>query len=90
MQVLSRVVGRAAWEYRQAMERPRMNVGAVTITAEGDRLHLAVTDDGCGGADATRPGLSGLADRVGALDGRLQVISPPGEGTRVQADLPCG
>jgi signal transduction histidine kinase len=35
-------------------------------------------------------GLRGLADRVDALDGRLLVVSPPGEGTSVRAELPCG
>ena len=35
-------------------------------------------------------GLRGLADRVEALDGRLRVVSPPGAGTVVIAELPCG
>ena len=35
-------------------------------------------------------GLRGLADRVEALDGRLRVVSPPGGGTIVSAELPCG
>ena len=35
-------------------------------------------------------GLRGLADRVEALDGRLRVVSPPGAGTTVTAELPCG
>ena len=35
-------------------------------------------------------GLRGLADRVEALDGRLRVDSPPGAGTLVRAELPCG
>ena len=34
-------------------------------------------------------GLRGLADRVGALDGRLTIDSPPGEGTRIVAEIPC-
>ena len=34
-------------------------------------------------------GLRGLADRVSALDGRLDVDSPPGAGTTVRAVLPC-
>ncbi len=42
-----------------------------------------------GGADAAAgSGLRGLFDRVSALDGRLEVESPPGEGTRVSAELP--
>ena len=47
-------------------------------------------DDGVGGADpAAGSGLTGLADRLATLDGRLEVASPPGEGTTVRADIPC-
>ena len=35
-------------------------------------------------------GLRGLADRVEALGGRLRVTSPPGDGTRLHAEIPCG
>jgi glucose-6-phosphate-specific signal transduction histidine kinase len=35
-------------------------------------------------------GLRGLADRVAALDGRLELDSPAGHGTRLRAELPCG
>jgi signal transduction histidine kinase len=48
-----------------------------------------VQDDGVGGAQAAAgSGLSGLADRVGAIGGALAVVSPPGEGTLVRAVLP--
>jgi signal transduction histidine kinase len=58
---------------------------------EGDRVEVEVVDDGIGGADAARgSGLRGLADRLGAVDGTLTVESPPGEGTRVHASIPCG
>ncbi len=51
---------------------------------------VEVRDDGVGGADpATGTGLRGLADRLAALDGRLEVHSPPGEGTTVRAEVPC-
>jgi signal transduction histidine kinase len=33
--------------------------------------------------------LSGLCDRVEALDGRLIISSTPGAGTRLQAEIPC-
>ncbi|MGH2967696.1 MAG: hypothetical protein ACRDK0_01330 [Solirubrobacteraceae bacterium] len=50
---------------------------------------IEITDDGVGGADETTgSGLRGRADRVEALDGRLYVSSPPGEGTVVAAELP--
>jgi signal transduction histidine kinase len=59
--------------------------------AHGDgELVIEIADDGIGGADAARgSGLRGLADRVEALDGRLRVVSPPGAGTVVRAELPC-
>ena len=42
------------------------------------------------GRDASRgSGLRGLADRVEALGGRLEVSSPQGEGTTLRATLPC-
>jgi signal transduction histidine kinase len=48
-----------------------------------------VRDEGAGGAlAATGSGLSGLADRVAAVDGTLTVHSPPGEGTHLRAVLP--
>ena len=52
---------------------------------------IEVADDGVGGADdSAGSGLRGLADRVEALEGRLRVVSPPGAGTTVTAELPCG
>ena len=61
----------------------------VTIVDEGARLTVDVEDDGVGGADASRgTGLRGLADRVGALDGRLDVRSALAGGTRIRAEIP--
>jgi PAS domain S-box-containing protein len=52
---------------------------------------VEVADDGVGGADPLGgSGLRGLADRVEALDGRLQVKSAPGRGTVIRAEIPCG
>jgi signal transduction histidine kinase len=52
-------------------------------------LHLAVTDDGTGGADPARgSGLSGLLQRVGTVDGRLSIASPPGGPTQITVELP--
>ena len=70
-------------KYAQATE------ATVRVTRSGDRVVVEIADDGVGGADAARgSGLRGLADRVEALDGRLTVVSPPGEGTIVTAELP--
>jgi signal transduction histidine kinase len=63
----------------------------IGITQEDGRLTVVVADDGIGGADPSRSsGLRGLSDRVEALGGSLAVESPPGGGTRVMAELPCG
>jgi signal transduction histidine kinase len=62
----------------------------VTIQHDDSRLTVEVADNGIGGADPGRgSGLSGLADRVITLGGRLQVSSPRGEGTLIRAELPC-
>jgi len=53
-------------------------------------LTVMISDDGIGGADVHSPGLSGLADRVTGVDGRLSVESPSGGPTIIAAELPCG
>ena len=63
----------------------------VHVEREGDRLLLSVADDGVGGA-AERPGsgLAGLRDRVQAVDGTFHLTSPPGGGTTMTVEVPCG
>jgi signal transduction histidine kinase len=62
----------------------------VNVTRSNGKLVVEVRDDGVGGADPTAgSGLSGLADRVAALDGLLDVESPRGAGTVVRAEVPC-
>jgi PAS domain S-box-containing protein len=61
----------------------------VKMARRKDQLVVEVADDGIGGAQAANgSGLSGLADRVGAIEGKLTVTSPPGEGTVVRAVVP--
>ena len=60
----------------------------IGVTADDGLIRVEVADDGKGGARASGSGLRGLADRVGALGGRLQVHSPSGGGTRVVATIP--
>ena len=61
----------------------------VEVVQQPDRVVAEVADDGKGGADpAAGSGLRGLAERVEALSGRLDVISPPGRGTRLRATIP--
>jgi signal transduction histidine kinase len=53
-------------------------------------LVVTISDDGRGGADpASGSGLRGMADRLAALDGTLEVESPPGGGTVVRGVIPC-
>ena len=61
--------------------------GVRTTVADG-ALRVEVSDDGIGGADPTGHGLVGMADRVTALGGRLDVESPPAGGTHVTATFP--
>jgi signal transduction histidine kinase len=62
---------------------------SVDIALERDCLRVQVRDDGVGGADPTNgSGLRGLRDRVDALDGRLELRSPPGGGTTVTVEIP--
>ena len=72
-----------------ATKHARASVVKVGVEAEGANLHLSIRDDGIGGADAAKgSGLIGLTDRVEALGGPLTVVSPPGQATSLQAELP--
>lgn len=62
----------------------------VRLHGEHPTLRLEVIDDGVGGAHVNAGlGLRGLADRVDVHGGRMQLISPPGEGTHLSVELPC-
>jgi signal transduction histidine kinase len=66
---------------------------SVSCAQQGTWLRLVVRDDGLGGAELSRvgsssSGLSGLTDRVHAVDGRLHLVSPHGGPTVVTVDLP--
>ncbi|WP_433211257.1 GAF domain-containing protein [Dactylosporangium sp. CS-047395] len=64
---------------------------SVNGTVATGRLEMAIEDDGVGGADpGTGTGLTGLADRVAALGGSLQIASRPGNGTRLGISIPLG
>jgi signal transduction histidine kinase len=62
----------------------------IEVSRLRDHLRVEIRDDGRGGADLdSGSGLRGLTDRLAALDGRLYVSSPPGEGTVLRAEIPC-
>jgi signal transduction histidine kinase len=63
---------------------------AISVQSRDGKLLVEVVDDGRGGADPSGTGLTGLARRVHALDGRLELTSPDGGPTTLRAELPCG
>jgi signal transduction histidine kinase len=64
---------------------------ALRLARTSDCVSIRISDDGGGGAIAHHGGgLAGLADRVSAVGGALTVVSPAGQGTLVEAVLPCG
>ncbi|MZD10207.1 sensor histidine kinase [Streptomyces sp. SID5785] len=90
-----RAVESAAWFVAaEALANIARHSGAahaeITGRHDADRLVLVVRDDGRGGADpAAGTGLTGLADRVAVLGGRLTLTSPPGGPTLLRVELPC-
>lgn len=62
----------------------------IDIVSNDGLVRIRIADDGIGGADPRLgSGLSGLADRIAALDGNINVRSPRGEGTVVEVEIPC-
>jgi signal transduction histidine kinase len=79
----------AAEALTNVVKYARASEAIIRVTRGPSFAVIEVADDGAGGADPARgSGLRGLADRVEALDGRLDVLSPRGGGTRVRATLP--
>ncbi|MFF5960079.1 sensor histidine kinase [Streptomyces luteogriseus] len=78
----------------EALANVGRHSGASRVEVSGGhrdgRLLLRIRDDGCGGARAGQgSGLTGLADRVSVLDGRLSLTSPPGGPTLLRVEIPC-
>jgi PAS domain S-box-containing protein len=68
----------------------RASAVRVRVAASDAGVSVEVSDDGVGGADpAAGSGLRGLADRVEALGGSLDVVSPAGAGTSLRAEIPA-
>ncbi|TDQ53825.1 sensor histidine kinase [Actinorugispora endophytica] len=88
------VEGTAYFVVSEALTNVAKHSGAagasVTAGLAGDTLVVEVRDDGRGGADPGRgTGLTGLADRVAVMDGRMSLSSPPGGPTVLRVELPC-
>jgi signal transduction histidine kinase len=76
-----------------AVKHARSSAVSLSVLRENGTLVVEVCDDGVGGAaqgahDRGSTGLTGLRDRVEALEGTLDVHSPPGQGTRLTARFP--
>ncbi|MFD0151190.1 sensor histidine kinase [Streptomyces sp. NPDC055721] len=68
----------------------RATKAAVHVARNGAILCTEITDDGTGGADASRgSGLDGIRRRAAALDGTMKINSPPGGPTTITVELPC-
>jgi signal transduction histidine kinase len=64
----------------------------ITLADQGERIAFTVVDDGRGfdpTASRSGTGLQGIADRLGALEGRFDVTSSPGRGTMLEGSLPA-
>ena len=62
----------------------------VELGHDGSVLHVAVGDDGSGGADPNAgTGMRGVMRRLAAFDGTMSVSSPPGGPTIVTMEVPC-
>jgi signal transduction histidine kinase len=72
-----------------AAKHAQASMVEVSGDIKGQDLHLAIRDDGIGGADVAKgSGLTGLRDRVEALGGALSITSHPGTGTELHATIP--
>jgi signal transduction histidine kinase len=71
-----------------AVKHARATAVEVTARLEEGTFRVEIRDDGVGGADPGGRGLTGLADRLAALRGRLRIVSPAGGGTVVTAEFP--
>jgi signal transduction histidine kinase len=72
-----------------ATKHAQATVVDVHASADDGVLRLNIRDDGHGGADPScGSGLVGLIDRIEALGGHIELHSPPGAGTTIQATLP--
>jgi PAS domain S-box-containing protein len=72
-----------------AAKHARASQVNVCVEIRSEDLHLAIRDDGIGGADtASGSGLIGLVDRVEACGGTMRIVSEPGAGTSLDAKIP--
>ncbi|MFI9205213.1 sensor histidine kinase [Streptomyces sp. NPDC053048] len=84
--------GALAWALREAVTNVVRHSGArrceIRLEESGDELCLTVTDDGRGPSGARGNGLTGLAERLGLAEGRLETGPGPRGGFRLRAYVP--
>lgn len=73
-----------------AAKHSQASHASVRVAFDAGIANISISDDGVGGADPAGHGLQGLRDRVEALGGTLEVISPVGGGTVLEATLRVG
>lgn len=90
---LFRIVQEALWN---AHRHARATVIGIAASCDGSRAIIVIHDDGDGfDFEVARRtgrglGLRGMLERTAAVGGRLDIVSAPGEGTRLTAELPYG
>jgi signal transduction histidine kinase len=72
-----------------AVKHAQADTATVAVRVSASELEMEIKDDGIGGADQAGSGLANIMDRVSALNGRIVIESPPGNGTRIVASIPC-
>ncbi len=73
-----------------ATKHSRAAHASIGVARANGWVTVEVSDNGVGGANlANGTGLRGLTDRITALDGQLEIYSPPGAGTLIRARIPC-
>jgi len=72
-----------------AAKHAQASMVQIDLTLSESSVRLVIRDDGAGGADPERgSGLIGLIDRIETVGGKLEVVSPPGKGTTLTAEIP--
>jgi len=72
------------------VKHARASSAWVTVAADDERCTVEVRDNGIGGARARSDssGLTGLRDRIGALNGVMSIVTPAEGGTVLRAAVP--
>jgi signal transduction histidine kinase len=90
MPVAAAVYFAVAEALANAARHAAARTAAVSVEHADGRLSASVTDDGRGGADASRgTGLAGVERRLATFDGILRVSSPAGGPTVIAIEVPC-